>query len=325
MSSENTAGRHRCPIAGREAVQVCSATTHTAPARDARGIAVAHTTPWGRRYGVHVRYSGGTRTRTRANTPPRASTLLAHGRRPLGSPSHQTSQGDGTTGTGTGERRSTAGLCVAAPSLHNASKEFKRCVGGRMGEPSCAVRRCESVCCRPWSCSKASRELTSASPTSSWHAACAGLGQYYVHLACIYREGRLPVLHALPADLRGLNTQRPRALVLQPKGVMEQSTDMIPPPHAWRHLPVLFFLSRPMPARRGRVRIGREGGDGRWSMAGEVCVRMLQKLHPTSHPPLTTRANKREILTESDILSIWDPLSRTAFAVRGIMPERAAR
>lgn len=101
-------GRHRCPIAGREAVQVCSATTHTAPARDARGIAVAHTTPWGRRYGVHVRYSGGTRTRTRANTPPRASTLLAHGRRPLGSPSHQTSQGDGTTGTGTGERRSTA-------------------------------------------------------------------------------------------------------------------------------------------------------------------------------------------------------------------------
>lgn len=60
-------------------------------------------------------------------------------------------------------------------------------------------------------------------------------------------------------------------------------------------------------------------------MADEVCVRMLQKLHPTSHPPLTTRANKREILTECDILSIWDPLSRTAFAVRGIMPERAAR
>lgn len=54
-------------------------------------------------------------------------------------------------------RRGEEGLCVAAPWSHNASKEFKRCVGGRMGEPSRAVRRCVSVCCRPWSCSSIER------------------------------------------------------------------------------------------------------------------------------------------------------------------------
>lgn len=263
MSSENTAGRHRCPIAGREAVQVCSATTHTAPARD----------PWNRRgphdsLGKKIRsacqvFRRDTHTHMRKHAP--------SGLHPLGSwPSSSwltlapNQPGRRDDGDGDGGEDVDGGLCVAAPSLHNASKEFKRCVGGRMGEPSCAVRRCESVCCRPWSCSKASRELTSASPTGSWHAACAGLGQYYVHLACIYREGRLPVLHALPADLRGLNTQRPRALVLQPKGVMEQSTDMIPPPHAWRHLPVPFF---PVPPNARTTGTGADRERGwRWQM-----------------------------------------------------------
>lgn len=194
-----------------------------------------------------------------------------------------------------------------------------------MREPSRAVRRCESVCCRPWRCWSIERIFTLPARRVRGILPARALGS----IMCIWPGSIVRDDSRCSTLCRALNTQRPRALVFQPKGVMEQSTDMIPPPHAWRHLPVPFFLARPMPARRGRVRIGREGGDGRWVKAGEVCVRMLQASPHTSPTPHHTR----EILTESDILPIWDPLSRTlfpravntAFTVRGIMSERAAR
>lgn len=186
-------------------------------------------------------------THTRPLGPPpswlMAVVVLAHPR---------TSQGDGTTGRG---GTTVCGRAVVAQRIKRMVAEWENrvvpCVDAR-------------VCVVALGAARASRELTSASPTGSWHAACPGLGQYYVHLACIYREGRLPVLHALPAE-RGLNTQRPRALVLQPKGVMEQSTDMIPPPHAWRHLSARAFFPVPPNARTTGTGADRERG-WRWAM-----------------------------------------------------------
>ncbi|KAK1836899.1 hypothetical protein QBC39DRAFT_337604 [Podospora conica] len=221
-----------------------------------------------------------------------------------------------------------------------------------MGEPSRAVRRCECVCCRPWSCSSIVRSAAAGrvdSPRGSWHACPGGLGQYYVHLAWISDEERLCALHALQsAECSTVNG--PTALVLQPKGVIspvEQSADMYDtdtPRLAPSARALVFFFPVPPTARKtgsgadaDRERGWRWTMDHGWSLERCAAVRMLHnKLHPTPHPPLTTR----QILTETDILSIWDPLSRpilffppipqfrtvnTAFAVRGIMPERAAR
>jgi hypothetical protein len=228
VRSDNTAGRRWCPIVGREAVHVCSATTHTAPARDARGIAVAHT-----RCQVFRR---NTHTCTRKH-PPRASTLLADGHGPLGSPSHQPGRRD----DGEGDVGKTADCVWPRRRCTTHQKNSKRCVGGRMGEPSRAVRRCKSVCCRPWRCSSIERTIALSARRVRGIPPARALGS----IMCIWPGSIVRDDSRCSTLCRALNTQRPRALVLQPKGVMEQSTDMIPPPHAWRHLPVPF----PSPAQ----------------------------------------------------------------------------
>ena len=190
MRSENTAGQRRCPIAERGCSRLLSHHPHRPGSRR----------PWNRPWPALLPGEEDTEcmsgipeghAHAHTNTPLRASTLLAHGHGPLGSPSHQPWRRDG--GGDVGRRRTVCGRAVVAQRIKRI-QAVRRWQNERAKSCRASMRECVLS---PLEVLEHRENLHSASPTGSWHPACPGLGQYYVHLAWIDREGRLPVLHAL--------------------------------------------------------------------------------------------------------------------------------